>query len=271
MRYRSVLGFVTGILLLSACQEASPGPDPEGSADAEIDVLRRELALERKLRAALAAELVAQRALAEETAAIAAARSPEAGEENAAEPANKGKTEGTAPAEKGRPRPWFNADSLLIRGIPLHEVERIHEYFGASQMEQIELQHQAMREGWFKTGRYQEARKQLEADFRAKIGEEDYDLLLYGTGKRNRVVVADVVERSPGSRAGFQLGDTIIRYDDTRIFRGSEMQRLSTDGKLGESVPVDVLRNGEIVRLYIDRGPMGFGLEHRHMWPYHLR
>ena len=70
MRYRSVLGFVTGILLLSACQEASPGPDPEGSADAEIDVLRRELALERKLRSALAAELVAQRALAEETAEL---------------------------------------------------------------------------------------------------------------------------------------------------------------------------------------------------------
>jgi S1-C subfamily serine protease len=62
----------------------------------------------------------------------------------------------------------------------------------------------------------------------------------------------------------------IIRYDGSRIFHGEELQRSSTSGKIGESVPVEVLRNGEIVRLYIDRGPMGFGLKHRLMWPHLL-
>ena len=173
--------------------------------------------------------------------------------------------------EKRPPRPWFNADVLLSRGLPPHEVERLYEYFGASQMEQIELQNQAMREGWFKSRRYQQARRQIETDFRSEVGDEDYDLLLYGSGKRNRVVVANVVERSPGARAGFQPGDLIIRYDDNRIFRGSEIQQLSSQGRIGESVPVDVVRDGEIVRLYIDRGPMGFGFEHRLVWPHHLR
>lgn len=272
MRPRWILGPAPGLLLLllllPGCQEEAPQPQPAGDSaqQAQIDALRRELEQERTLRAALAAELVAQQTQRGEPP-------PEAPPTTA--PDAPGQAREVPDAETAEPRaqgrPWFDADSLLVRGMPPHEVERIQDYFGKSQMQQIELQHQAMREGWFKTKRYHNERRQIDADFRAKIGDEDYDVLLYASGKRNRVVVADVVDRSPGFRAGFEAGDVIIRYDDTRIFRGTEVQRLSSQGRIGESIPVEVLRNGEILRLYIDRGPMGFGLEHRLMWPHHLR
>lgn len=267
MRPSWILGPATGLLLLSACyEEPTPQPRDDASQGAEIKALRLELERERTLRAALAAELVAQKTGPEgRPAETPPAETPES-------PSESGEELETNPANSRNPtRPWFDADSLLLRGMPPHEVERIQDHFGESQMEQIELQHQAMREGWFKTKRYHDARRQIDADFRTKIGDEDYDLLLYASGKRNRVVVADVVDRSPGFRSGFEAGDVIIRYDDTRVFRGAEVQRLSTQGEIGESVPVEVLRHGEILRLYIDRGPMGFGLEHRLMWPQHLR
>lgn len=271
MHRRPILGILTGALLLAACQDGDRQGEPEAQAGSDLAALRRELAVQLELRAALEVELAAQRDRIQELTTEAEAPPPEAADAGEANPAAEG-TEATADASRSvEPRPWFDAISLLLRDIPPHEVERIHEHFGHSQMAQIELQHQAMREGWYKTPRFREARRQIESDFRTEIGDEDYDLLLYGSGKHNRVVVADVVDRSPGFRAGFRAGDVIFRYDDVRVFRGSEMQRASTTGNLGETVPVEVLRDGEIVRLYIDRGPMGFGLEHRLMWPHHLR
>ncbi|MBT39455.1 MAG: hypothetical protein CL938_13030 [Deltaproteobacteria bacterium] len=273
MRRRPILGFMTGALLLAACQEANREPVPTAQAapaDAELAALRRELANERRLRAELTAKLMAQQHRIEELTAAAKTPAPEADDESATTPAEKEPGQGTPAARTKGPRRWFNAEALLHRGIPPHEVERLYEYFGKSQMDLIELQHRAMREDWFKTPRYREARQQTSAEFRTEIGDEDYDLLLFGTGKHNRVVVADIVDRSPGSHAGFVPGDVIIRYDGSRIFHGAELQRSSTSGKIGESVPVEVLRNGEIVRLYIDRGPMGFGLKHRLMWPHLL-
>jgi len=271
MRLRRILGFVMGALLLAACQDADRDAESGGPAGAELTALRQELAAERELRRALEAELAAGNGRIEALAPEAAAPPPAERDETDANPVDKGDAATTEAAQTNTTQAWFDADSLLIHDIPPHEVERIHEHFGHSQMAQIELQHQAMREGWFKTPRFRKARRQIASDFRAEIGDEDYDLLLYGSGKHNRVVVADVVDRSPGSRSGFRAGDVIFRYDDVRVFGGTEIQRASTAGDLGETVPVDILRDGEIVRLYIDRGPMGFGLEQRLMWPHHLR
>lgn len=278
MRRRPNPGLLAAALFLAACQGGDRGGEPDAQASAEVASLQREVAVQREIRAALEVQLAAQRDRIEELTAEAEAPPPGAGapapEASGAGEAEPG-VEGTDPAADGSPaaerRPWFDANALRVRDIPPHDVARIQEHFGDAQMAQIELQHQAMREGWHKTSRYRDARRQIGADFRAEIGDEDYDLLLYGSGKHNRVVVADVVDRSPGYRSGFRAGDVIVRYDDLRIFGAPEIQRASTTGKLGETVPVEVLRDGEIVRLYIDRGPMGFGLEHRRMWPHHLR
>ena len=44
----------------------------------------------------------------------------------------------------------------------LGEVERLREIFDASEMEIIDLSHQAMREGWLRSGRYIELEREID-------------------------------------------------------------------------------------------------------------
>jgi S1-C subfamily serine protease len=97
----------------------------------------------------------------------------------------------------------------------------------------------------------------LEAAFREDIGEEGYDAFLYATGQPNRVLVREVIARSPASRAGVQAGDVIVSYDGTRTFLPRDLQLATGQGKRGELVRVEVVRDGRPLTLRVQRGPLG--------------
>ena len=102
---------------------------------------------------------------------------------------------------------------------------------------------------------------------REEIGDESYDAMLYATGRKNRVVIRELLENSPGRSFGFESGDVVLSYDDRLIFRGRELRRATTQGERGEWVTVDVLRNGEVVRLRAQRGPIGAQLQSARILP----
>ena len=135
-------------------------------------------------------------------------------------------------------------------------------------MERLELLDRAMREGWAKDPSYRLERRALNLRLREEMGEDLYDQLLYAVGRNNRLAIRDVLMRSPAEAAGIERGDHILRYDDARVFDAFELRGATSAGRRGESVPVELLRNGRRVRIIVPRGPLGVKLQAQRVPPF---
>ena len=276
----SLAALAPAVWLWSRCAAGPPTASPTANvappldllpAEEELAALREAVASERRQRLALAAEVERLRERLEALAVGAAPGTPGTGASAAVGPIDPelaaAAPDDDAPAESPTSRrPWFDAAALAAHDAPPSEIERLSEIFSQSEMQRIELMNLARREGW-KRKRYNKAIEAQQRRLREEIGDESYDLLLYATGRANRVVLSDVLSDSPAARAGLQAGDTILSYDGERVFASRELLRATTQGELGESVAVDVLRSGEVVRLYPSRGALGARLHSARLLP----
>jgi hypothetical protein len=112
----------------------------------------------------------------------------------------------------GQEQPWFDAEGLLAHGVQPAEVERVREAFDDSELALLELDNQARREEWYRDPRYRQELRDLRMALRAELGDDRFDLLLYATGRKNRVAVSDLLEGSAAQRSGLQPGDEILSY-----------------------------------------------------------
>jgi hypothetical protein len=234
--------------------------------DADAEGLRAELTGARERGRELAAQvawLQAQlarigqdAASADEATAAAEAAAGEAPESD------------TAPGEQPEPREsWFDARELRDLGLPETEVARLQSLFNEYEMERVELLHQAEREGWADKRRLWDEMVQFQVGLREEIGDEDYDLMLYATGRKNRVVMGELLDDSPAERYGFEAGDVVVGYDGQKVYHGRELRRATAQGERGDWVTVDVLREGEFVRVRAQRGPLGVKLRPARILP----
>ncbi len=67
----------------------------------------------------------------------------------------------------------------------------------------------------------------------------------FGLSKAQGALVADVTPDSPAAHAGLERGDIIVNYDGTDIDEAHQLPVLVADTKIGKSVSITVLRNGE--------------------------
>lgn len=92
---------------------------------------------------------------------------------------------------------------------------------------------------------------------RAELGDTDYERYLQAYGRPTTIPVRDVLASSPAERSGLQPGDQIVAYAGKRVFDMSELNALTFEGTAGESVVVEVRRDGQNVQLVMPRGPIG--------------
>ena len=131
----------------------------------------------------------------------------------------------------------------------------------AQQMDQLYLRDRATREGWINTRRFRREANTLrnnQESMRAELNDNDYDKFLFASGQPNRVGVASVLATSPARKAGLQSGDTLLSYDGEQLFDIRQLIDISTRGDAGETVVMEVLRDGQKTAVYIPRGPLGF-------------
>jgi len=230
--------------------EVSPPARAESPSGTELEDLRRALAEERVRSAELSAEVEWLRYQLAVLAELAA-------EEEPLEPVED--PDGREFPKLGD-RLFFEGDELRAAGVPPNDVDRLREIFDESEMEVIELKHQAQRDGTYGKRPYNLMLRDLRVGLRSEIGDDDFDLLLFATGRANRVAVTDVIGSSPAESWGLKSGDLIIHYGDRRIFKPRELQSQTIRGDRGDRVTIDVLRGGERIRLYGVRGPMGIKL-----------
>jgi hypothetical protein len=92
---------------------------------------------------------------------------------------------------------------------------------------------------------------------RAELGDTDYERYLEASGRSTKVSVSSVIESSPAQSAGLQPGDEIVRYAGERVFSMSDLTRQTMVGVPGETVVVDIMRDGNLMQVVLPRGPVG--------------
>jgi predicted metalloprotease with PDZ domain len=92
---------------------------------------------------------------------------------------------------------------------------------------------------------------------REEIGDREYEQYLEANGQPTSVWVGSVLETSPGQRAGLQPGDKIVAYGGERVFSYNDLRDATMSRKSGQSVVVDVVRDGIPMQVVVDSGPIG--------------
>lgn len=153
--------------------------------------------------------------------------------------------------------------ALIAVGMDGDLMERIEQRVEKQEMQQLYLQNQARREGWYGTSRYfEEQRKADSGDnvYREELGDERYDKFLFETGQNNRVTAYNVLSGSPAEKVGIQANDIVYSYDDKRIFSWDDLTTATAEGDPQQMVRVEVIRDGEPLEFYLKRGPLGIRL-----------
>ncbi len=153
--------------------------------------------------------------------------------------------------------------SLVAAGIDPVVAEELKRQNDQWTLQRLELVDQATREGWRRSDEFGERMRELreqQPDIRAEVGDENYDRYLYAAGDSNRVQVSSIIDGSAAQLAGLENGDVVLSYADERVFSMRELQRATSEGSRGESIQVQVLRNGELMSVDLPRGPLGVTL-----------
>ena len=154
---------------------------------------------------------------------------------------------------------WFNEQALVDSGMSDIQAAGLKSFFEQQELDRMYLRDQSIREGWDRQ-KYQEERQKLSdtADtFLSQLDDTSYDAYLYASGQPNRVRVTNVLDSSQAGSAGIQAGDHIISYDNKRIYSGFDLRSATTGGDINQQVAVEIERNGKVMELYLNRGPLG--------------
>ena len=145
--------------------------------------------------------------------------------------------------------------SLTSAGFTPGRAEWIIQRESALQMQVMQDRYEAMRSG----AAPGELRQMAGADqlLRAEIGDGEYERYLEANGRPTAVDVSRVMEASPALTAGLQSGDQITHYGGTRVFNTRELIQQTMQGNPGETVIVNIVRDGAPMQLVMPRGPLG--------------
>ena len=73
----------------------------------------------------------------------------------------------------------------------------------------------------------------------------------FGMEKPEGALIAKVLPDSPAEGAGFQVGDVVLSFNEKRVNRSSDLPPIVGRTRVGERVPVKVLRDGDTTTLYV--------------------
>lgn len=254
-------GFAVGAYMISAPRpapvgETGVGPgdyfDQSGATEERIRALETAVAEERNARQLLEEELQALYAEIEE---LDSQRQDD--RELLVAPGQDTRSIAQRRAERATA---FNsaqgrAGRLVEAGFSPDRADWIVRREDALQMEAMQAQFEARRSGE-PINRFDPAFNP-EAALRAEIGDLEYVQYLDANGRSTTVTIGNVIESSPGQRAGLQSGDQILSYDGTRVFNTWELNQQTIQGQPGQTVVVDILRDDMPMQVALPRGPIG--------------
>lgn len=152
---------------------------------------------------------------------------------------------------------WFDEQSLKNLSVPTATIANLKHAVEDISLQKLELRHQANREGWGRSRKLQQQIKALDEQLKSQLTPDELDLVLFATGRHNRVEVTDTIENSAAGIAGIRTGDIILSYDGQHIFEPLTLFKATADGSLGDMTEVIIDRQGEQLSVYVPRGSLG--------------
>jgi predicted metalloprotease with PDZ domain len=151
--------------------------------------------------------------------------------------------------------PDYRRDQLIAAGFAPDQAQALIDRESQIRLEIMNESYEAQRQGEaFNPYTVQQA---MQTELRTELGDDSYARYLEATGQPTSVGVAEVLENSVGQLAGLQTGDEIVGYNGERVFNLRDLQALTLAGEPGETVAVDIVRDGQPMQLYMSRGPLG--------------
>ena len=78
----------------------------------------------------------------------------------------------------------------------------------------------------------------------------------FGLPKPEGALVANVEKDGPAIKAGIQRGDIIVKFNGTPVEDQHQLPELVAQTKIGETVPVDIIRNGKRITIHTKVGEL---------------
>lgn len=145
--------------------------------------------------------------------------------------------------------------TLVNGGFSEDQARRVLQQESEAQFKSLQAMHDAQRNG--EALDPMTAMSGPQAILRSELGDDAYERYLSAQGQPTAVQVTQVLDGSPGSRAGLQSGDQIVSYNGERIFQVGELRQLTMQGQPGEDVIIEIDRDGVRMQLSVQRGPVG--------------
>jgi hypothetical protein len=142
-------------------------------------------------------------------------------------------------------------DRLMQAGFTQERAEWIERRMQELQVQAQEAQYDAQRNGQPFRG------SDIESTLRKEMGDAEYEQYLTATGQPTSVQVMDVLASSAAEKSGLKPGDQIVSYAGSRVYGMNDLNSLTRQGTPGESVTVEVQRNGQTVQVQVPRGVLG--------------
>ena len=150
-------------------------------------------------------------------------------------------------------QPAYRKQQLVNAGFAQEEAARIVQLESEESLRQLQNQYTRQR---------QQATSNPDAvananSIRTELGEQNYERYLEANGWPTSASIGSIIGGSAGENAGLKAGDNVVSYAGKRVFNLGDINNLTVQGIIGESVLIEVERNGESVQLTIPRGPIG--------------
>ena len=225
--------------------------DPTADTEERIQALEAAVAAERNARQLLEEELLALYDEIDDLREDAAEPAPPAATEAVELPRTRFVRERTRTLSSGANR----EDALVEAGFTPDRAAWIVQREDELRLAAMQARFDAQRSG--DPQAMAEAGALAANGMRNELGDLEYEQYLEGYGRPTTVGVGAVIESSPGQLAGLQSGDQIVRYDGERVFSYSDINAQQLQGEPGESIVIDILRNGTPMQIVMPRGPIG--------------
>ena len=163
--------------------------------------------------------------------------------------------EGAVTRRNSRNSPEGRAEALVSHGFSEARAEWIVQRESELRMEAMQAQYDAARAG--EEGNRWQYFLNSDQALRAELSETEYERYLSANRRPTSINVMQVYESSPGKAAGLQPGDQITHYDGARIFNTWELMDQTMQGEAGETIVVNIVRDGTPMQIVVPRGPIG--------------
>lgn len=92
---------------------------------------------------------------------------------------------------------------------------------------------------------------------RAELGDDNYERYLKASNRPTSAQIGSIISGPPSEIAGLLPGDNITSYAGECVFNFNEINNLTIQGEIGESMLIEVECDDDPVQLTIPRDPIG--------------